>query len=79
MKACEIYNDLIRSSLKIWAEGTCDGLIIGDPNTEVHRIGTCFKLTMALVQEALAQNLDMIITHEPTFSKEEGRTILFNV
>lgn len=75
MKAREIYNDLIRSSLKIWAEGTCDGLIIGDPNKEVHRIGTCFKLTMALVQEALAQNLDMIITHEPTFSKEDPCTV----
>ena len=49
MKACEIYNDLIRSSLKIWAEGTCDGLIIGDPNKEVRRIATCFKLTMPLV------------------------------
>ena len=75
MKACEIYNDLIHSSLKIWAEDTCDGLIIGDPNKEVHRIGTCFKLTMALVQEALAQNLDMTITHEPTFSKEDPCTV----
>jgi putative NIF3 family GTP cyclohydrolase 1 type 2 len=75
MKAQEIYNDLIRSSLKIWETDTCDGLIVGDPNKEVHRIATCFKLTMPLVQQALEQQIDMIITHEPTFSREDPCTV----
>lgn len=74
MKAYEIYNELIRSSLKIWETDTSDGLIVGDPNKEVHRIGTCFKLTMALVREAMDRKLDMIITHEPTFSREDPCT-----
>ena len=75
MTANEIYADLIRSSLQIRDTDTCDGLIIGDPNKEVRRIGTCFKLTMPLIREALDQHLDMIITHEPTFSREDPCTV----
>lgn len=74
MKAYEIYNQLIRSSVKIWETDTCDGLIIGDPNKEVRKIGTCFQLTMSLVDEAVRQQIDMIITHEPTFSREDPCT-----
>ena len=75
MKAYEIYNDLIRASLKIWEEDTCDGLIIGDPNQEVRKIATCFKLTMPLIRQALEQQIDMVITHEPTFSREDPCTV----
>lgn len=74
MKACEIYHQLIHSSNKIWEADTCDGLILGDPNKEVRKIGTCFQLTMALVDEALRRQIDMIITHEPTFSREDPCT-----
>ena len=74
MKAYEIYEQLIRSSIKVWETDTCDGLILGDPNKEVRKIGTCFQLTMALVDEALRQQIDMIITHEPTFSREDPCT-----
>ena len=74
MKAFEIYNHLIQSSLKIWQEDTCDGLIVGDPNNEVRKIATCFKLTMALVDRAVAEGVDMVITHEPTFSREDPCT-----
>lgn len=74
MKAFEIYNQLIQGSLKIRQENTGDGLIIGDPNKEVRKIATCFKLTMALVDRAMAEGVDMVITHEPTFSRDDPCT-----
>ena len=71
MKAYEIYETLIRDAAKRWEEDTCDGLILGDPNKEVKKLATCFKLNMALVDRAVAEGVDMVITHEPTFSRED--------
>ena len=71
MKAYEIYETLIRDAAKRWEEDTCDGLILGDPNKEIKKLATCFKLNMALVDRAVAEGVDMVITHEPTFSRED--------
>ena len=72
MKAKEIFQYLLENSLGI-REQTCDGLIAGDPEKEVKKIGTCFKLTAELIEKAHKENLDMIITHEPTFSQGDNR------
>lgn len=74
MKAYEIHNLLLQSALKCWGENTCDVLIVGDPNKEVHKIATCFKLTMEMVDKAVAEGVDMVITHEPTFSRDDPCT-----
>ena len=72
MTAQEIFDRLLSGSISI-LEPTCDKLIAGDPNKEVKRIGACFKLTAELIQKAVEQNVDMIITHEPTFSQGDKR------
>ena len=72
MKAKEIFQYLLDNSLEVW-EHTCDGLIAGDPNKNVNKVGTCFKLTAELIEKACKENIDMIITHEPTFSCGDNR------
>ena len=72
MKAKEIFQYLLENSLEIW-EQTCDGLIAGDPEKEVKKIATCFKLTAELIEKAQKENVDMVITHEPTFARDDKR------
>lgn len=72
MKAKELFQILLSESPEILSP-TCDVLIAGDENKEVHKAGTCFKLTAALIQQAREQGIDMIITHEPTFSAGDLR------
>lgn len=72
MKAKDIYEILLRNAFEVWTN-TCDGLIAGDENKDVRTIATCFKLTAELIQKAMDQNVDMIIAHEPVFSKGERR------
>lgn len=67
MTAKEIFEFLLNGAIK-QLENTCDGLISGDDNKIVSKIGTCFKLTASLIEEAKKADIDMIITHEPTFS-----------
>ena len=45
---------------------TCDVLHFGDPENEVHKIGTTFMVTVDVIHKALAEGVDMIITHEPS-------------
>jgi putative NIF3 family GTP cyclohydrolase 1 type 2 len=45
---------------------TCDVLHFGDPENEVHKIGTTFMVTVDIIQRAIAEGIDMIITHEPS-------------
>ena len=78
MTAREIFEQLLEQSAERW-DVTCDGLIAGDENKPVARIGTCFKLTAQLIDEARAHNIDMIITHEPTFGGGDLRENAFGL
>lgn len=46
---------------------TCDILTAGDPEMEVAKIGSTFMATVDVVKEAIAQGINFIITHEPTW------------
>lgn len=72
MKAKEIFSYLLERSVNV-LEPTCDRLIAGDPEKEVKKIGTCFKLTAELIEKAGKEHIDMIVTHEPTFAKGDNR------
>lgn len=72
MTANDIYQQLLQEANCIRSV-TCDGLIAGDPGKTVHKAATCFKLTAEVLQSAIRQNVDMIITHEPTFSRGDRR------
>lgn len=68
MKAKEIFGYLMDNACERWDE-TCDVLIAGDENKEISHLGVCFKLTAEVLQKAIDEQVDMIITHEPTFCR----------
>ena len=72
MTAQVIFEQLLSGAKEILSP-TCDRRIVGDPNKEVKKIGVCFKLTAALIRQAMEQGIDLIITHEPTFSQSDKR------
>lgn len=72
MTAQEVYEHLLSRAAQRW-EKTCDGLIAGDPAKPVRKAGVCFKLTAQLLAQAAAAGIDVIITHEPTFSHGDNR------
>lgn len=67
MTAKEIFDTLISGAISPMSP-TCDKLILGDADREVKKAATCFKLTAEVLAEAIRQGIDLIITHEPSFS-----------
>ncbi|MCY2976501.1 MAG: Nif3-like dinuclear metal center hexameric protein [Planctomycetota bacterium] len=41
------------------------GLLVGDPDSEIHRVMTCLTITQATVSEAIAKRVDCIVVHHP--------------
>ncbi len=72
MTAKEIYELLLSEATELW-ETTCDGLIAGNENKNVNKLGVCFKLTAELIQKASDMGIDMVITHEGVFSHTDDR------
>jgi putative NIF3 family GTP cyclohydrolase 1 type 2 len=50
-----------------WREGGVDRIIFGSPGAEVRGIGTAMMCTFDVLKEAVKANVNLIITHEPTF------------
>ena len=46
---------------------TVDRIIIGNPDTVVRKIGTCWMSTLEACKKAVASGVNVLITHEPTF------------
>ncbi|RPH96523.1 MAG: hypothetical protein EHM72_14425, partial [Calditrichaeota bacterium] len=46
---------------------TVDRIIIGDPDTTVRKIGTCWMSTWDICKKAVNAGVNVLITHEPTF------------
>jgi putative NIF3 family GTP cyclohydrolase 1 type 2 len=44
---------------------TCDGLLYGDPEKEVKKVASTFMVTVEVIRKAMADGIDLIITHEP--------------
>lgn len=68
MKAKDIFSRLLEGAIEI-IDHTCDGLITGDENMVVTKAATCFKLTAEVLEKAVESGIEMIVTHEPTFSR----------
>ncbi len=41
------------------------GLLLGDPESEIHKVMTCLTITQATVSEAIAKDVDCIVVHHP--------------
>ncbi|HEX2948671.1 MAG TPA: Nif3-like dinuclear metal center hexameric protein, partial [Armatimonadota bacterium] len=54
--------------------GTVDTLKTGDPQQTVTGVGTTFLLTVAVIERAITQGINFIITHEPTFYNHRDET-----
>ncbi len=61
----------------IWKEPTSDTFKFGDPDTAVRGIATTFMSTLDVFQRAVAANLNLIISHEPTFWNHQDETDQF--
>lgn len=72
MTANQIYELLLSEANEIHRP-TCDGLIAGDGNKPVQKLGVCFKFTAELIAKAMDSGIDMVITHEPTFVMGDRR------
>ncbi|UHG94231.1 Nif3-like dinuclear metal center hexameric protein [Spirosoma oryzicola] len=67
--------DRIKTQVGIpWREQTVDRLIEGTPELPVKGIACTMMATLDVVQRAAAKNLNLIITHEPTYYSHQDRT-----
>lgn len=55
-------------------EWTCDIISAGRPDSEVTGVATTFMATFSVIQEAVRQGKNFIITHEPTWFTGIDRT-----
>lgn len=67
LKAIDIEKHFI--SLADWVDPnwTVDGIIVGDPDKDVHRVLVTWISSFEAVKIAVEREFDMLITHEPTF------------
>lgn len=67
MQVKEIIEAIIEQCGGWKFDKTCDMLIEGDENMEVTGIATTFMATVEVIQQAMDQGINLIITHEPTY------------
>jgi putative NIF3 family GTP cyclohydrolase 1 type 2 len=53
---------------------TVDNIIAGDPSTPVRGVASTMMATLDVLQRAAAANLNLVITHEPTFYNHQDKT-----
>lgn len=53
---------------------TTDRLIVGNPDQKVSRVGVTFSTSYESIREAARLNVDLLITHEPTFYSHSDET-----
>ncbi len=51
----------------VWGPSMFDGFHLGDPNTAVSGVATCFQSTFSVLQRAAAARKNFVISHESTF------------
>jgi putative NIF3 family GTP cyclohydrolase 1 type 2 len=65
MTAAELQKFLV--SLTQLKPGTVDRFIIGDPDTTIKKIGTCWMSDFKTCRKAVESGVNVLVTHEPTF------------
>ena len=60
-------NDYLVSLVKVDIKDSVDRVIVGDPQTRVRKIGTCWLPYWDTLKEAARKGVNVIVTHEPTF------------
>jgi len=52
---------------EVWEKRTVDGYKIGDPETEITGIAVTWMATFEVIEKAIENKCNLIVTHEPTF------------
>ena len=73
----EVVNLIKKNVTCDWAEQTVDNFKAGDPQTPLKGIATCMFADMQTLKEAVKQNCNFIITHEPVFYNHLDETDSF--
>lgn len=75
MKVDELFQKMIKKSgVDIPKNKTCDQFIFGDKTAEIKKIATTFMATDEVIEKAIADNVNLIITHEPTWYSSLDKT-----
>ncbi len=74
IKAKDIDKFSRRLAPEVWKTKTCDGYKTGNPETEVKGIVVTWMATMNVIERAIKENCNFIITHEPTFFNHWDQT-----
>lgn len=76
MKVREIVDRMIRKTgvPPLPLEKTCDQLMAGSFDQEVSKIAVTFMATVDVIKKAAAMDVQLIITHEPTWFTGEDHT-----
>ena len=62
-----------------WQDETVDRFIEGHPNQTITGIATTFIASLEVLQDAVEQDINLIVTHEPTFYNHlDGRELVVN-
>jgi putative NIF3 family GTP cyclohydrolase 1 type 2 len=75
--AQEIVARIQQHSNLSWAGETVDKFKAGDPDTPVTGVATAMMATFDVLKKAVAENANLIITHEPTFYSHLDTTETF--
>ncbi|MBN1224183.1 MAG: Nif3-like dinuclear metal center hexameric protein [Candidatus Aminicenantes bacterium] len=70
LKALDV-NKYLRSLCPV-SEPTVDRIVIGDPETVVTKMGTCWMPYWKTLQRAVNQGINTLVTHEPAFYSTWG-------
>lgn len=65
--ANDVVNKIKQNVTCTWMERTVDTFKAGNPEDEVTGIAVCMFADMKILREAVANNCNLIIAHEPTF------------
>lgn len=76
-KAGKIIAEIIKQTASPIINGTVDVIKEGNPDTEVTGIICCMFATMDVLKAAVANNCNMIVTHEPIYFNHLDETAMF--
>lgn len=72
MTVQELYQKVISLCPSPRPEHTCDGILYGNPDTEIKKAAVCFVATAEIIQKAIDANCNLIICHEGLISGDES-------
>lgn len=79
LTAADAIRQIIAATGATPPPGTVDTIKAGDPNTVVTGIATTFLDTYQVLEKAVADGKNLIVTHEPTFyNHPDDMTVLGN-